>query len=126
MSVYLDGQKASSAVVGKGVGDHGDEDVGGEGEREVEAGGAAGGKGGGRWLFVSHDPVPLNEVVGKEGGILRLLFGDDIPLWKSEDGKELRKGSRLIHFKFEPMVCLSLLLNSIISRPRTLMKSMYK
>lgn len=63
-----------------------------------------GGKGGGEWLYVSHDPVPC-----RENGIYEELFGlkerrrnsgcDD----DDDDGKPDEQG-KLIHFKFEPMV----------------------
>lgn len=87
VSVYLDGQKSKGDV---------SREDGEEGE------GKSGGKGGGRWLFVSHDPVSLNVVKEEEGwsGYFGLK-----PVLPSKE-KNLGKDSRLVHFKFEPMVCL--------------------
>ena len=61
-----------------------------------------GGKGaGGKWLFVSHDPVPA----GSQDWVEALELADS-------PGQDVRGESdidkRLIHFKFEPMVCVSL------------------
>jgi tRNA wybutosine-synthesizing protein 3 len=55
-----------------------------------------GGKGGGKWLFISHDAAELpdsanvdwREKLGMEDGI----------------GREIPVGSSLVHLKFEPMV----------------------
>lgn len=103
-SVFLEGKKkvASGEVNGDGIGI-------GDGERIglAEKGAGVGGKGGGgRWLFVSHDPVDLT----RHKGTWKELFG-----LKSEDveGKELSyfraaRDVRFIHFKFEPMVSILL------------------
>ena len=89
VSVYLEGRKkAAGEVTEEG------------GAREAaNQGSAVGGKGGGEWLFVSHDPVE-----GVEGGHER-LFG----MVSGEGGEGLAASmasseARLIHFKFEPMV----------------------
>jgi tRNA wybutosine-synthesizing protein 3 len=55
------------------------------------------GKGGGKWLFVSHDPVTVDEEVS-----LHTMFGL-VPA----DGTKMPDGASLVHFKFEPMVCAS-------------------
>lgn len=77
-----------------------------------------GGKGkGGRWLFVSHDPVPYD---GNAEALPRKLFGgvsgDEGVYDKSQKEVEVlpfnveaerfpvNEGSRFVHFKFEPMV----------------------
>lgn len=84
VSVYLEGPRKKSA----------------EGEEEEDGGGgirgtaAVGGKGGGEWLFVSHDP--LGEREGWRG-----VFGLDGGGGGQGEG---RGEGRLIHFKFEPMV----------------------
>ena len=66
---------------------------------------STGGKGGGKWLFVSHDPIVIKDE-GNEGGrsgkraheILGLIPGDgNIDLANTEQ-------LRLIRFHFEPMV----------------------
>lgn len=53
------------------------------------------GKGGGKWLFVSHDPVEF----ARDAGLLE-KFG----LVKRKEGIEMTEGASLVHFKFEPMV----------------------
>ena len=60
-----------------------------------------GGKGGGKWLFVSHDPVcteppcgqPRKDLVAKFGMTRSTSPSDTIP-----------PNAPLVHFKFEPMV----------------------
>ncbi|KAL2269450.1 hypothetical protein VTJ83DRAFT_1634 [Remersonia thermophila] len=117
VSVYLEGPRGGSGGGGGGEGGEG----GGRGasvatasaeEREksgpATTASAAGGKGGGEWLFVSHDPV--GEVVEGLEGYERLLLGR----WEPRPGgggreetvgyPALNDSSRLIHFKFEPMI----------------------
>ncbi|KAK3298241.1 methyltransferase TYW3-domain-containing protein [Chaetomium fimeti] len=115
VSVYLEGRKAccppppSSSGVDGGLVGGGDGGVGGGG------GGAssAGGKGGGEWLFVSHDPVEGGGQDGDDGGggegYERLLLGLEpaAAVAGEEAGARqaaLTGSSRLIHFKFEPMI----------------------
>ncbi|KAK3695419.1 tRNA wybutosine-synthesizing protein 3 [Podospora appendiculata] len=92
VSVYLEGRKKEE----KGTG----------GERDAATASAAGGKGGGEWLFVSHDPLA---VVGEErerdwAALFGVAGGGDA-LVESEAGLGDGGGaSRLIHFKFEPMI----------------------
>lgn len=101
ISVFLEGKKNALSKEDE-AGVQGDEDVG---IRETKAG--VGGKGGGgRWLFVSHEPVDV-DVSGKEGLVevlgMRRRVGDA--------GEEVWRGvreMRFVHFKFEPMVCLTL------------------
>ena len=67
------------------------------GVRETTAG--VGGKGGGgRWLYVSHDEVDINQHEGA-GGLAKLLGMEGL-----HDGLAYGAGMRFIHFKFEPMV----------------------
>lgn len=59
---------------------------------------SAGGKGGGRWLFVSHDPVASYSLMYE--------------LFKSADGEKANRprqvaGTSFIHFKFEAMVSIN-------------------
>lgn len=99
MSVFLEGSRDSPSV----------EERAGEVKRAVEVRettAKVGGKGGGgRWLFVSHDPVPLSssEDVEEGKGLVEKMG------MVRRDGKETRENAgsekRFIHFKFEPMVC---------------------
>lgn len=76
-----------------------------EGRKSDEA--AVGGKGGGgRWLFVSHDPIQKKKMNGS--GTLMDLFGlrkQDGSAGTVKAGKEW-KGERMVRFQFEPMVCI--------------------
>lgn len=95
ISIYLDGVKIGVKPAVVEVDDASME--GGAGERAGNA--KAGGKGGGRWLFVSHDPVTaLDESMSSYAELCGL---------KGCDGKEVQvdSHSRLVHLKFEPMVC---------------------
>jgi tRNA wybutosine-synthesizing protein 3 len=64
-----------------------------------------GGKGGGRWLFVSHDPVGLQRLQ-KDADLLSIL---DLPAQDEQvsQGNELYDSNacQLLHLKFEPLVC---------------------
>jgi len=74
----------------------------------------AGGKGGGEWLYVSHDPIEYPHPHPGGGGYeewFGLLGGAGAGATTAEQKQgelgsehELDDGSRLIHFKFEPMV----------------------
>lgn len=66
-----------------------------------------GGKGGGQWLYVSHDPIDVSSV-GKDGELLALfnLRSDDLVSVPPSDSR-----SRFVHFRFEPMVCPNFLLH---------------
>lgn len=93
------------------------DDVGGDEEVRTVAG--IGGKGGGgRWLFVSHDPVETNGKLDSEPNIVAALLGLEEPIFDGRDGssaEEMSGGeSRLIHFKFEPMVSDLLVLDFVI------------
>lgn len=77
-------------------------------ERNTVAG--FGGKGGGgRWLFVSHDPIEATGKLDSEPNIVAALLGIEEPIFSGVEGSSAEEmtgqGSRLIHFKFEPMVC---------------------
>ncbi|KAJ8123932.1 hypothetical protein ONZ43_g223 [Nemania bipapillata] len=65
---------------------------------------AVGGKGGGgTWLFVSHDPVPESE----EEDVKRLLGlcgSIDYEADRGDSARGTPKDTRLVHFKFEPMI----------------------
>lgn len=59
-----------------------------------------GGKGGGQWLYVSHDPVDVRNVQ-KDGDLLALfqMSSDGIVYVPSSESRP-----RFVHFRFEPMV----------------------
>lgn len=113
VSVFLEGVKNGR---GKGKGkvfaesERGEggmkEDVNGVGAGNggaVEQAVVPGGKGrGGRWLFVSHEPVKIPE---SEGGAMELLLGVSKQKEDAVDLSELDTHStRYVRFQFEPMV----------------------
>lgn len=59
--------------------------------------GAKGAKGGGKWLFTSHDPVDLPTDEGECFSILGISRGNPTTPEETAD-------SRFVHFKFEPLV----------------------
>lgn len=63
--------------------------------------GAKGAKGGGQWLFTSHDPVDLDDSM--TSGALYECFG---LLSRETAAPEGLAGARFVHLKFEPMVGL--------------------
>ncbi|ROW10596.1 hypothetical protein VMCG_01648 [Cytospora schulzeri] len=79
---------------------------GGTGTETVAGVGGKGG--GGRWLFVSHDPVETHGKLDCEPNIVAALLGMEEPIFDGREGisaDEMSGGeSRLIHFKFEPMI----------------------
>lgn len=106
VSVFVEGSKKTGRRVLPG--DEEDDDG-----RLPKPASAAGGKGGGgTWLFVSHDPVDEGVLKDERGGGVATLFGlgEDSVSDEDEDGGVGVGGvvgageSRLIHFKFEPMV----------------------
>jgi tRNA wybutosine-synthesizing protein 3 len=89
ISVFLEGRKA----------DNDPQKVAGEGE-ESRAG--PGGKGGGVWLFISHDPVEVQGTTASTDFTSK--FGMTTAMPNAEQGPDVH--SRFIHLKFEPMVSL--------------------
>lgn len=73
--------------------------------------GVGGKGGGGKWLFVSHDPVHLEGKLDSEPNIVGALLGMEEPIFDGRDGSQAEGmgdgDTRLIHFKFEPMVRFS-------------------
>lgn len=67
----------------------------------------AGGKGGGHWLFVSHDPVRLDDL--EDGNVLSLL---SLPPAVDAEVSDCSHGA-FVHLKFEPLVSSFLLLSNI-------------
>ncbi|KAI1391916.1 methyltransferase TYW3-domain-containing protein [Hypoxylon trugodes] len=107
VSVFREGCKKVGGESSSADGD-GNGEGEGEGARSRTTAGVGGKGGGGNWLFVSHDPVPLEGVDGAERdleGLLGLKGGD-----REERG--ITRGDavgdvtamRLVHFKFEPMI----------------------
>ena len=62
---------------------------------------SAGGKGGGKWLFTSHDAVEIDDP--SNAGALFQLFGFPSDSRISFPSTEVRP--QFVHIKFEPMVC---------------------
>ena len=89
VSIYLDGGN-NMATPSYNT----DEDV-------IPRSSASGGKGGGRWLFVSHDPLHIPAASGSADHHFHSLFG----LKPSQDRiSEDPSSKKFIHFKFEAMV----------------------
>ncbi|CZR51678.1 related to DUF207 domain protein [Phialocephala subalpina] len=93
VSVFLEGKRKTSAQSDE-------EEIEGELEGREKSAGVGGKGGGGRWLFVSHDPVKKDEgqnwieVLGMKSG--------DVETLQNQMGDVMER--RLIHFKFEPMI----------------------
>lgn len=64
---------------------------------------STGGKGGGRWLFTSHSPIQPSGA-SNPGALLALLGFSNSQISFPNQGERIRH----IHFKFEPMVSLSI------------------
>ena len=95
ISVFLEGKRKSS---------YGEVENGLEDRVSIEVpsktAGVGGKGGGGRWLFVSHDPIDIQKHIGA----WKDLFG----MQSEAEGIELlslgaARDVRFIHFKFEPM-----------------------
>ncbi|KAL2021013.1 hypothetical protein VTK56DRAFT_7787 [Thermocarpiscus australiensis] len=116
VSVYLEGRKTVAeklelARTGDD-GDGGDEQGVLEGEKRGQrpqngasnatSASSAGGKGGGEWLFVSHDPVEVD--AGQEEFEALLGLQPTSAGQQTDQDVQWTSTSRLIHFKFEPMI----------------------
>ena len=108
ISVFLEGQKAPKAKRSNGIGDDeggADEDRDTYEDTSLKPGAnfVPGGKGmGGRWLFVSHDPVEIPIAQHSQDSPVTRLFN-----FASGDGDAsamLNPNSRFVKFQFEPMV----------------------
>ena len=99
ISVFLEGKKSTPTTETiNGVSEDGE--AAEEGRETVAKVGGKGG--GGRWLFVSHDPVDLSSSMqwAEKLGMQRSQHGDGMdPL-----GGRKVEDVRFVHFKFEPMV----------------------
>lgn len=106
---------AATAVVARtegtpsGGGDGGRDEPLAVASASAETVAGVGGKGGGgRWLFVSHEPVESRGKLDSEPNIVAALLGMEEPIFDGREGSSAEEmgESRLIHFKFEPMVRL--------------------
>lgn len=106
VSVFLEGLKIKSkAYDEESIDSDGDQD-----SSNVEFV-VTGGKGnGGRWLFVSHEPVDIRRPIVAENGVMNMLgITDDRPQYENGIGLcPTRPGIRLVRFQFEPMVCIQI------------------
>ncbi|KAI5917538.1 methyltransferase TYW3-domain-containing protein [Camillea tinctor] len=113
ISIFVEGRKASIATADDGDARNDDDNgaeggTGGAGASERDVGlpteklaGVGGKGGGGTWLFVSHDPVVLENADAGLESLLGLSNGHEAT------GQEDSRGGaapRLVHFKFEPMI----------------------
>ncbi|KAI1311246.1 methyltransferase TYW3-domain-containing protein [Xylaria venustula] len=91
VSVFVEGRKAAGGEM------LGEEDV----DRPATVAAVGGKGGGGTWLFVSHDPV-LEDAGEDVRGLLGMR--DAVEHEGGDAAGKATKGTRLIHFKFEPMI----------------------
>lgn len=103
------GETGSVMAGGTPVGGNGRDDPMGRASASASAetiAGVGGKGGGGRWLFVSHEPVESRGKLDSEPNIVAALLGIEEPIFDGKDGSSAEEmgESRLIHFKFEPMV----------------------
>lgn len=95
VSVFLEGRKCTQTQHEDAAHEHISPSDGKPSTLSMSGRASQGGKGGGEWLFVSHDPVDAD---GKDWAT---VFG----MQSSEQAVAYEPScSRLIHFKFEPMV----------------------
>ncbi len=110
VSVFLEGRKQ-----GQGRNERGDAEHDWRLERESAQAAVPGGKGmGGKWLFVSHEPVELSKM-GESKEALSELLGlgslgaqNEAPVLSGD-----ASARRLVRFQFEPMVCRALAIESV-------------
>jgi len=88
------------AVYLEGISKQSRQDDSRDAQATVTNGIASGGKGGGQWLFVSHDPVDLSKHVAD--GALKTSFG--LPNGREVAFPQSSKAIRFVHLKFEPLV----------------------
>lgn len=80
-------------------------------EDDAARSGSKGGKGGGRWLFISHDVAELPESSTRVEWREKFGMEDGI-------GREIPLGSSLVHLKFEPMVQIHPQLHATLAKRR--------
>ena len=119
VSVFLEGSKGGEGVGWEG-GDVGDDEVGNEGDGAEAMTVVPGGKGrGGRWLYVSHElvPVPEERSKGYFGGMFILQPAGDAKTNVAVTGMGKR---RFVRFQFEPFVRVLLPQFHTVIRPSLL------
>ncbi|KAK6533258.1 hypothetical protein TWF694_002211 [Orbilia ellipsospora] len=103
LSVYLEGNKydpSTSEASHRSSDGH----INSDRSSEISNVATIGGKGGGgRWLFVTHDIFP-EENMKDAVELLHTLLGNLPSERLSSSEAELSKGTRFIHLKFEPMI----------------------
>jgi tRNA wybutosine-synthesizing protein 3 len=97
ISVFVEGQKKSSQQPRQ---EDSKELLENQDSAQQQAIAGPGGKGGGKWLFVSHEPV-LQDSLSKTSSTFHTFFGMTL---NKPSNSIIRPGTRLIHFKFEAMV----------------------
>jgi tRNA(Phe) wybutosine-synthesizing methylase Tyw3 len=116
VSVFLEGKKRNAASLD-------DTTDFNSGESSVETVGGPGGKGGGRWLFVSHDSLNSETDYSQT---FHNLFG----LRSASALSPIPSGARLVHLKFEAMVRSHLrtcrIIQAYICRFYTSLPGLYK
>lgn len=109
VSVFLEGKRRPQEAQEDERQDVGDGELSMPPVATSTVAGVGGKGGGGRWLFVSHDPVETHGKLDCEPNIVAALLGMEEPIFDGREGSSAEEmsggGSRLIHFKFEPMVC---------------------
>jgi tRNA wybutosine-synthesizing protein 3 len=106
VSVFLEGRKTRKSKGKLHEGEDVDRDGGRDPRSEQVV--VTGGKGnGGRWLFVSHEPVDVERLpeAGKSVTDILGIAGDGQQNGSIAGNSLTRPGMRLVRFQFEPMVC---------------------
>lgn len=109
--MFLEGSKKVAGKDSEAIGE-----TPGPNEKAGSPPGSAGvgGKGGGKWLFVSHDPVDCLDMTPREVSQM-LLEGHTLGSHSASNqvltesalsgaGIDVSSSTRLVHMKFEPMV----------------------
>lgn len=97
VAVYLEGESKSQASVEPG----GERDGQEASENTTSIASSRSGKGGGKWLFISHKPVDLAPLAASGALLAGLGFSktQTLPTIPSAD-----TAARFVHMKFEPMI----------------------
>lgn len=103
ISVFLEGRKKSSTSVQ-------DEQGPAQVQRQFAP---SGGKGTGRWLYVSHDPFVLSESSVSSSGTRLFPLHERFGLVPGDGKPPAGKALQLVRFHFEPLVCTELLLGPL-------------
>jgi tRNA wybutosine-synthesizing protein 3 len=104
ISVFLEGRKKSDTSVP-------DAQAPEQAQRQFAQ---SGGKGTGRWLYVSHDPFVLPEINVASSGIRSIPLHDQFGLVPGDGKPPAGKALQLVRFHFEPLVCTKLSLRPLV------------